>query len=698
MSNPVDQTHARAVHKLGPPAPRFPCAGPNDSRQGGTESRAALVWNVGPTDTLTMGTETFARSLCPIRKKNPEWWMDVRRKHVSMSLPIYALRDERRPGIGKFTDLGRMYRDVFARQGIDTLILLPPFQSTHISPYSPVSVYALNELYIDWTCVPEVCDDRLMKLTRTTEDPRSVQYEDEFDRAEKLRLLAYRVFVKNASTFRRDRFEEFTINQQQNRNWLNEYAWFMTEQHSNGSDIHLARQSAESHMFAQWVAYNQFNDAIDDIHAVGGHIVIDIPLFRASSGADTSRHSEYFRYGHPGAGGQTWGDLSLWNWDKLRSEGSHFLLDPTEHWLDFGCDGARVDAVANAFKLDGQSGGGDEQGEGFIADLAKVFHDRDALPLVEVLSAPNVTAAVESHGLLALYRDWQVYSTHDFVNTDLSQDARNFLGEVRHLLRDTGNMRGWKGALFVNITFLDVEGDPYKVKRVVHEDGQVRSTWDTQMSLPSDPDYQSRARWDRGFSLACILQEETGRRLESESLGNHQTLLPRVNLSIATEPPSSDTRFSANRNDLPRLPHDHLLANEANAYLTRGNGFNFQQQGYASSGWVGFQDALSTVPDLVVACHLAARDIERYVKYVLRLIPQAEAIQAWASRTFCQVHTPQQLRAWASQFEDQLRMHARRRVESWRRYENGGIKEMPRAARLHESPSEIAADSQTPHS
>ena len=117
------------------------------------ESFAALVWNAGPSETLTMSAETFARSPRPIRKEHPEWWMDNRRKHISMSLPIYALRDERRPGIGKFTDLGRMYRDVFVRQGIDTPVLLPPFQSTHISPYSPVSVYALNELYIDWTCV-----------------------------------------------------------------------------------------------------------------------------------------------------------------------------------------------------------------------------------------------------------------------------------------------------------------------------------------------------------------------------------------------------------------------------------------------------------------------------------------------------------------------------------------------------------------
>jgi hypothetical protein len=643
-----------------------------------------------------MGTETFARSPCPIRKEHSEWWMDNQCKYISMSLPIYALRDERRPGIGKFTDLGRMYRDVFARQGIDTLVLLPPFESTHISPYSPVSVYALNELYVDWTCVPEVGDNRLMKLTRTTENPRWVHYEDELDRAEKLRLAAYREFLKTGSAFRRNCFQEFTDNQERNRNWLNEFAWFMTEQHSLGSVGFLAKQAAESHMFAQWIAYNQFKDAIDEVHAAGGHVVIDIPLFRACNGSDTSRHSEYFRYGHPGAGGQIWGDLSLWNWDKLRSEGSHYLLDPTEHWLDFGCDGARVDAVANAFKRDGQSGGGDEDGERFIADLAKVFHDRNALPLVEVLSAPEVTEAVERHGLLALYRDWQVYSTHDFISTDLSQDAINLLGEVRYLLRDTGEKRGWRGALFVNITFLDVEGDPYKVKRVESRNGQTVSIWDTQMSLPSDPDYPDRARWDRGFSLACIVNEETGRKLHGEPLGRQQALLPRVDLSFAPAQASGIGRTSTGPNELPLRADDSLLTSETNAYLTRGNGFYFRQQGRSRSGWVGFQAALSTVPDLIVAKHLAAKDIEKYVHYIARLIPQAEPIQAWVSTTFRHVHTPQQLRSWTSQFEDQLRMHARRRVESWRKREGGGFREVPTIARLHERPKRTAPDSQNP--
>ncbi|MGC4069534.1 MAG: 4-alpha-glucanotransferase [Polyangiaceae bacterium] len=455
----------------------------------------------------------FARPPHPVRKAQAEWWRDPARKYLSMSLPIYALRDVRRPGIGKFTDLGRIYRDQLSRQGIDTVVLLPPFQSTHESPYSPISVYALNELYIDWSIVPEVASSSLVELASTKEDPRYVHYEDERRRAALLRNEAYMRFRQYASHFRQARFDEFVQNQRAARNWLEDYASFVATREQAGLGGISAEANLASHRFAQWIAYNQFRQAIRTVQATGGHVVIDLPLFRSANGVDVEKYPEYFRPGHPGAGGQVWGDQALWNWERLRQEDSKFILDPIEHWLDFGCDGARIDAAANAFAREGQSGSGDEDGERFVSDLARVFHERDALALVEVLCAPEVTDAVERHGLLALFRDWQVYSTHDFLNPDLSQDPERFLDEVKHLLRDTDSRRGHRGALFVNITFLDVEGDPFRLKRVEERNGRTESIWETQMSLPSDEDYHHRARWDRGFSLACIVAEETGRRI-----------------------------------------------------------------------------------------------------------------------------------------------------------------------------------------
>jgi hypothetical protein len=169
-----------------------------------------------------------------------------------------------------------------------------------------------------------------------------------------------------------------------------------------------------------------------------------------------------------------------------------------------------------------------------------------------------------------------------------------------------------------------------------------------------------------------------------------------VDLSLETTPTDGNGRTSTSRKDLLGRTDDYLLVNETNAYLTRGSGFHFQHQGQSGSGWGGFQAALSTVPDSTIAHDLEAKGFEKYANYIARLIPQAEPIQAWIGATLRQVQTPQQLRAWASQFEDQLRIHARRRVESWRRREGGGFKEVPTIARLHESSRGIAADSENP--
>jgi hypothetical protein len=107
------------------------------------------------------------------------------------------------------------------------------------------------------------------------------------------------------------------------------------------------------------------------------------------------------------------------------------------------------------------------------------------------------------------------------------------------------------------------------------------------------------------------VHEETGRELEGESSGSYQAFLPRVDLSLETTPTDGNGRTSTSRKDLLGRADDYLLMNETNAYLTRGRGFNFQHQSQSSSGWGGFQAALSTVADSVIVHELEAKDVEK---------------------------------------------------------------------------------------
>jgi len=76
---------------------------------------------------------------------------------AAVSVPLYALRRaENDPGVGKFTDLGRYYKEELAKQGVDAVLLLPHFAVLGDSPYAPVSLYALDEDNVDWSEVDEV--------------------------------------------------------------------------------------------------------------------------------------------------------------------------------------------------------------------------------------------------------------------------------------------------------------------------------------------------------------------------------------------------------------------------------------------------------------------------------------------------------------------------------------------------------------
>ncbi|MDI6642401.1 MAG: 4-alpha-glucanotransferase, partial [Elusimicrobiota bacterium] len=75
----------------------------------------------------------------------------VNRANLSTILPLSSLRNSRYdPGIGKLTDLIDVFKNVLKPAGVNILQLLPHFRPSEESPYSPVSVFSINENYIDW--------------------------------------------------------------------------------------------------------------------------------------------------------------------------------------------------------------------------------------------------------------------------------------------------------------------------------------------------------------------------------------------------------------------------------------------------------------------------------------------------------------------------------------------------------------------
>jgi glycogen debranching enzyme len=437
------------------------------------------------------------------------WWKDKTATRTAVTVPLYALRPVKKnsdAGIGKYADLGRYYREELASQGVDAVLLLPHFATLGESPYAPVSLFALNEDQIDWSSVDEVRADPVL-AAKVVAPAQSVDYAALRAREGAVAREAYARF--NAASGPRARsFTDFAAG---NASWLDEYAEFMALSALIGKpalDWTAAEQDAARakpefpelvavRRWSQWLAHGQLRAAVDEVHAAGGKVLFDIPMFRAKNGVDAWKRPELFadlRARNPGIVNawvhEDWKDLALWRWSELRKGGYAAALDPYRHWLDFGFDGARADALHFAYKFgNGQLASGDEPGDEFVAALGKVLDARGAFPLAEAFEGKDADA--RRLGFVTVGGDWKKISSHD--------DARSpdFLGRYFKALREPSS---GAGAKFLAYTLGDEWRDPFGVKEM---SGGV-STWRYRIPLPGDADYASRARFDARPQLRAL--------------------------------------------------------------------------------------------------------------------------------------------------------------------------------------------------
>ncbi|MBI5241799.1 MAG: 4-alpha-glucanotransferase [Elusimicrobia bacterium] len=426
------------------------------------------------------------------------WWKDPSSQHIAVSVPMYSLRREQNdPGIGKFTDFGAYYRDVLVAQGVDTIHLLPHFATLGESPYAPVSLYALNEGNIDWSAVAEVKDDPalLSKLIASPADRQAVNYAALWAREEAVAQAAYRKFQTEHIARRTARSKDYVAFLKENAYWIEDYAEFMALSRILGkpalewskADETKARHDPRfiglknTHFYAQFNAFAQFRGAMDVIRQAGGHVLFDIPMFRAKNSVDAWKHPEYFKdlkTRNPGIVNQyvheDWLDLALWDWTSLKSQGYRPMLDPFRHWLGLGFDGARVDALHFAYNFgNGQLASGDETGDDYVSALAAVIREKDGMPLAEAFEGKAENA--QRYGFITIYGAWKKLSSHD------DPRGSGFMYKLMDLMR--------QGGRFVGYTLGDEWNDTVPVKVV--KDGN--SYWRYRVPVPSDPDYQKRA-------------------------------------------------------------------------------------------------------------------------------------------------------------------------------------------------------------
>ena len=269
-----------------------------------TADLPALADPAAPADTAYSSAKVNAALSKGGQSHDGSWWKDpAPNMSRSQSRSMLCAAPRAIPGIGKFTDLGAYYRDVLAAQGVDTIHLLPHFAVLDESPYAPVSLYALNESNVDWAAVAEVKEDPalLAKLAVTDQaDRQAVNYKALWAREEAVAQAAYQKFQKEHIAKGTPRLKEYLAFLKENAYWLNDYAEFMALSRIIGKpslqwtkeDEAGARHDPRfivlknTHYYAQWNASQQFGAAMDTIHQAGGHVLFDIPMFRAKNSVD----------------------------------------------------------------------------------------------------------------------------------------------------------------------------------------------------------------------------------------------------------------------------------------------------------------------------------------------------------------------------------------------------------------------------
>lgn len=437
------------------------------------------------------------------------WWKNPAATRTAVTVPLYALRSEKKTdaGVGKYSDLGRYYREELAGQGVDAVLLLPHFATLDESPYAPVSLYALNEDQVDWSSVDEVRSDPAL-AAKLVAPSQSVDYPALRAREGGIAREAYARFLKAEDTARARAFAEFAA---ENASWLEEYAEFMALAALIGKpalDWSEAEQRAARanpafaglvavRRWSQWLARAQLKAAVAEVHAAGGKVLFDIPMFRAKNSVDAWKHPELFadiRTRNPGIINawvhEDWKDLALWRWSELGKNGYAAALDPYRHWLDFGFDGARADALHFAYKFgNGQLASGDEPGDPYLSALSGVLSARGAFPLAEAFDGKDADA--KRLGFVTVGGDWKKVSSHD------DPRSPDFLARYFAARREGSS---GASAKFIAYTLGDEWRDPFSVKEMR---GGV-STWRYRIPLPEDADYAARARADARPQLRAL--------------------------------------------------------------------------------------------------------------------------------------------------------------------------------------------------
>ena len=134
--------------------------------------------------------------------------MNKGKKLTGISIPVTSLRSQNSCGVGEFFDL-ILLGEWCAKTGVD-LIQILPINDTGMnpSPYSALSAFALNPIYINLLNISNMYNDEIIEFRREVEKKSRLEYQRVYQF--KMDILAKIFHKEKVSILENAQFQEWS--------------------------------------------------------------------------------------------------------------------------------------------------------------------------------------------------------------------------------------------------------------------------------------------------------------------------------------------------------------------------------------------------------------------------------------------------------------------------------------------------------
>lgn len=334
-------------------------------------------------DNRTLKLDVMAAGDVCVIEEDQSFFAMCNRRLSGTLVPLFSLRTEGSFGIGDFGDLAAMV-DFVADTGQRVLQLLPINDTTTTRrwtdsyPYSCISIFALNPIYVDLRQLPPLADAKQQaefealrqelnalpavdyeRVIRAKEQYMRLMYEQESERT--MRSAAFKKFFRDNEywlvpyaqySYLRDAYGTADFNA-----WPSHREWTEAERGQLSNPRTKAYKKLAFFYYLQFVLDQQMSAAHEHAMARGVILKGDIPIGVDRTGCDVWFEPQYFNLdGQAGAppdafsvNRQNWG-FPTYNWDRMLADGCQWWVRRFRNMAKY-FDAYRIDHVLGFFRI-----------------------------------------------------------------------------------------------------------------------------------------------------------------------------------------------------------------------------------------------------------------------------------------------------------------------------------------------------------